>query len=166
MNHRDFIELLKQQTSTLDYEYSLKFSILICKKLYFDYKRFTEVENWGNADLPMDAINFCQKVLQSPIESINAKILLTEVELITPDTEDFGSELGSYALNASAAVYETLRFILDRDTTHIYNIATYFTDTIDFKIQEQKELNEIEIEKHPAIIEAWNFVIDQTKNGA
>jgi hypothetical protein len=79
--------------------------------------------------------------------------------------DDFGSELGSYALNASASVYETLQFITDKDCTHIYSIATYYTDTIDFKIQEEKELTQFEIENHPRMIEEWNFVLEQTKNG-
>ena len=78
--------------------------------------------------------------------------------------DDFGSEIGSYALNSSAAVYETLEFITDKDKTHIYNIATYYTDTIDFKIQEERTLTEEAIENHPLMIEAWNFVIEQTKN--
>lgn len=78
--------------------------------------------------------------------------------------DDFGNELGSYALNASAAVYESLEFIIDQDKTHIYNIATYYTDTIDFKIQEDRELSDLEIENHPLMIEAWNFIIEQTRN--
>jgi uncharacterized protein YjaG (DUF416 family) len=156
MNYRDFIELLKQQTSTQKHE---------SEKLYVDYKRFSEIENWGNADLLMDAINVCQQALQNSIDNSKIKELLPQIDSITPHMDDFGSELGSYALNASAAVYETLQFILDNDNTHVYNIATYYTDSIDFKIQEEKELTEVEIEKHPLMVDAWNFVIEETKRG-
>jgi uncharacterized protein YjaG (DUF416 family) len=165
MNYRDFIELLKQQTSTQQHESALRFSILICKTLYVDYKRFSEIENWGNADLLMDAINVCQQALQNSIDNSKIKELLPQIDSITPHMDDFGSDLGSYALNASAAVYETLQFILDNDNTHVYNIATYYTDSIDFKIQEEKELTEVEIEKHPLMVDAWNFVIEETKRG-
>jgi hypothetical protein len=45
--------------------------------------------------------------------------------------DDFGSSvLGSYALNASASVCESLEFLLDNNKDHIVNVATYYTDTI------------------------------------
>jgi uncharacterized protein YjaG (DUF416 family) len=163
MNYREYTAILKHQTSSLVYQPQLKFAILICEKLYFDYQKFSELEKWGDPTLLMDAINVCQQVLENSVDIGRVKALIPKIDLITPDMDDFGSELGSYALNASAAVYETLEFITDRDQTHIYNIATYYTDTIDFKIQEVKQLTELEIENHPLMIEAWNFIIDQTK---
>lgn len=166
MNYKEYTRLLKIQTASQAYEPQLKFAILICKKLYFDYQKFTEVENWGDSNLLMDAINVCQKALDHSDNTHEIKALLTKLESIIPDMDDFGNELGSYALNASAAVYETLEFIVDKDKTHIYNIATYYTDTIDFKIQEDKELTDLEIENHPVMIEAWNFVLEQTSDGA
>ena len=47
-------------------------------------------------------------------------------------------------MNASAAVYETLEFLIDRNSKHILNIGTYTTDTIDFKIQGDDDLIEQE----------------------
>jgi uncharacterized protein YjaG (DUF416 family) len=165
MNYQGFTRILKSQTSSQPYEPQLKFTVLICKKLYFNYQKFTEVYKWGNADLLMDAITICQQAIEKPADIIQIKTLLPKVDLITPHMDDFGSsELGSYALNASAAVYETLQFITDKDKTHIYNIATYYTDTIDFKIQEEKTLTQLEIESHPLMIEGWNFIIEQTKS--
>jgi hypothetical protein len=82
---------------------------------------------------------------------------------VTPDTEDFGSELGSYALNASASVYEALEYLLDNDNKHIFAISTYYTDTIDFKIQEECELKEAEIDNHPLMVGARQFLLSATK---
>ena len=166
MNYREYTTILKSQTSSQAYLPQLKFAVRICKKLYFDYRNFTEVEKWGDANLLMDAINLCQQAIQNSINAEEVKALLPKIDLITPDMDDFGNELGSYALNASAAVYETLQFIIDKDKTHICNIGTYYTDTIDFKIQEDKDLSELEIENHPLMIEAWNFIIEQTKGSA
>lgn len=163
MNYKDYITILQSQTSKGSYEHQLKFAALICKKLYFDYEKFTELENWGNADLLMDAINVCQNALEQPADSDIIKAVLPQIEQITPDMGDFGSWSGSYALNAVASVYEMLEFILDRDKTHIYNIATLYTDTIDFKIREEDDLTDLEIERHPRMIEAWNFIIEQTQ---
>lgn len=84
------------------------------------------------------------------------------VDLIVPHTNDFGSAPGSYALNASAALYETLEYILDKNSQHIYNIGTYYTDNSDFKIQEERTLAEIEIELNPVTQTAWNFGLEQS----
>jgi uncharacterized protein YjaG (DUF416 family) len=168
MNYRDYIALLKIQTNSQPYKQQLEFAVMICKKLYFEYKNFVEIYQWGDADLLMDAINICDRskiANSSDLDQI--KELIPKIDLITPHMDDFGgSEIGSYALNASASVYETLEFIIDQDKTHIFNIATYYTDTIDFKIQEERDLTELEIENHPVMIEAWSFIIEQTKHGA
>lgn len=166
MNYKDYTTTLKSQTAKGTYEHQLKFALLICEKLYFDYCKFTEMENWGSPDLLMDAIKVCQNAIHSPVDTNEIKALLPQIDQITPNTNDFGNWLVSYALNASASVYETLEFIVDRDKAHIYNIGTLYTDTIDFKIQEKIDLTDQEIEKHPRMIEAWNFIIEQTKNGA
>lgn len=165
MNYREYTTLLKSQTSSQPHQLQLKFAVLICQKLYFNYQKFYEVYEWGDPNLLMDAIKVCQKAIDNLIDINQVKALIPKIDLITPHMDDFGSEIGSYALNASAAVYETLEFITDKDKTHIYNIATYYTDTIDFRIQEEKTLTEEEIENHPLMIEAWNFVIEQTNNG-
>ena len=105
-----------------------------------------------------------KQAIEKPADVSQIKTLLPKIDLITPHMDDFGSsELGSYALNTCTSVYETLQFITDQDKTHIYNIATYYTDTIDFKIQEERTLTELEIQNHPQMIEAWNFIIEQTK---
>lgn len=165
MRYQDYTSLLKSQTLSQAFVPQLKFAVLICKKLYFDYQKFTEVYNWGDADLLMDAIKACQQAMEKSVDIDQVKKLVTKIDSIIPDMDDFGSDfLGSYALNASAAVSETLEFILDQDKTHIFNIATYYTDTIDFKIQEDKQLTLLEIENHPLWIETWNFIIEQTKS--
>jgi uncharacterized protein YjaG (DUF416 family) len=165
MTYKDYTSLLLKYTSEGKFEYQLKFAISVCKKLYFDYQKFTEVYEWGDANLLMDAIKICQQAIENPIDKNQLEALITEVDLIIPDMDDFGgTELGSYALNASAAVAETIGFIVDHDKIHIYNIGTCYTDTIDFKIQESKDLTELEIENHPLMIEAWNFIIEEVKS--
>ena len=85
-----------------------------------------------------------KQAIEKPADVSQIKTLLPKIDLITPHMDDFGSsELGSYALNTCTSVYETLQFITDQDKTHIYNIATYYTDTIDFKIQEERTLTEL-----------------------
>lgn len=164
MNYKEYTKLLKTQIPSVPYAQQLKFAVLVCEKLYVNYQKFYEAYKWGDPNVLMDAIIVCQKALGNPCDKNEIKTLLPKIDHITPHMDDFGSEIGSYALNASAAVYETLEFITDKNHTHIYNIANYYTDTIDFKIQEERTLSEEEIENHPLMIDAWTFVIEQTKS--
>ena len=163
MNYREYVAIVKSQISSRSYIEQLKFAVLVCQKLYFYYQKFYTIYEWGNPDLLIDAILLCQKAIDNSTDINQIKKILPEIDKIVPETEDFGNELGSYALNASAVVYETLAFIADRNSNHIYNIATYYTDTVDFKIQEEKSLSQEEKENHPLMIEAWNFVIEETR---
>jgi len=106
MTFQEYTSILKSQTSSMPYQQQLKFAVMICKELYFDYKNFVEVNHWGDADLLMDAINICDSsITQSPyMFKINE--LIPQIDLITPHMDEFGIDLGSYALNASASVYE------------------------------------------------------------
>ena len=108
----------------------------------------------------LDVITFVKAIDDKPLDVAKTKTLLGKIENITPDTGDF--EDASYALNACAATYETLEYLIDKDSSHIVNIGTCLTDTIDFKIQEEMELNEMEIDSHPLMIEAREFLLDGT----
>jgi hypothetical protein len=78
--------------------------------------------------------------------------------------DDFGSDqLASYALNSCVAVYDALHFLLDNLPKHIYDIGICLTDTIDFKIQEQQNYTEQEIDKNPLMIEAREYLIEKSK---
>ena len=163
MNHSEFMSILKKQIYSQEEKQQLELAIIICKKLFFNYQKFSEAYNWGNPDLLIDGINLCEKALQRPIDLGVVKTLLSEIDLVIPDMDDFGDYLGSYALNASASVAETLEFLTDHNKEHIYNIATYYTYTIDFQIQEDDELTGTQIDNHPLMIEARNFLVEATK---
>jgi hypothetical protein len=42
---------------------------------------------------------------------------------------------------------------------HIIAIGTYLTDTVDFKIQEREHLTEEQIDEHPMMVEARDFML-------
>ncbi|MHA4808900.1 DUF416 family protein [Flavitalea flava] len=89
--------------------------------------------------------------------------MLLRIEAITPDTDDYGEYMGSYALNACVAISYSLQFLIDKDPIDIYHVGTCLTDTIDFKIQEENDnLTEEQIDNHPGIIETRNYLINET----
>jgi len=79
--------------------------------------------------------------------------------------DDVGDFDGSYALNASFVVYELLEYLYDGDVSHIFNISTYMTDTIDFELSEaDPNLTEEELENHKDIIVEWTYQLGLLAN--
>jgi uncharacterized protein YjaG (DUF416 family) len=163
MLYKDFVSLFKKQVNKLSFEEGLDLAIVVCKRLYFDYENFVSLEHWGDKDLLIDTIGLCELAKTNKIEIARLKEMVSKLDAITPDTEDFDDYKGSYALNSAASVYETLQFIMDKDLQHVYNIGTYLTDTVDFKIHEKQSLPDEEIDGHPLMTETRNFLLKQTK---
>ena len=76
---------------------------------------------------------------------------------------DIRDEITSYALDAAACVYELLNFLLVNDHNRIISVATLYTDTADFKAQEERNLTADEIDLHPLMIKARQFLLSQTE---
>ena len=163
MTYQEFTNRLQDQITLLSPKRQLETAIKICKELFFDYQNFSEFYKWGNPDFLLDGIDLSEKALDGNLDFSKIKELIPKIDSVIPDTEDFGSELGSYALNASVSVYETLEFLIDNDKTHITNICTYYTDTADFKVQEELELTQEQIDRHPLMVKARNFLLIETK---
>jgi uncharacterized protein YjaG (DUF416 family) len=163
MTYQDFTRTIQNKISVLPQKRQLQLAIKVCKELFFGYQKFSEFYGWGNPDLLLDGINLSEKALSNKPDNSKIKEIISEIAAVIPDMDDFGSELGSYALNASASVCETLEFLIDHDAAHIVNITTYYTDTIDIKVQEETELTMEEIDKHPLMIKARQFLLEETK---
>jgi uncharacterized protein YjaG (DUF416 family) len=161
MKYKEFTLKFKSQSANLAYDRQLSLAITICKKLFFDYQMFSEENQWGNPDVLLDAIKLAEIAASENCNVAEVNNFLAKISEITPDSEDFGN--ASYSINACGAIYETLEFLIDRNSDHIYNIGTYLTDTIDFKIQEDNELTEDEIDSHSMMTEARSYLIDSTR---
>ena len=164
MNYLEYTKLIEKQISLLTQKRQLQLALKICKELFFEYHTFSKRYHFGDPDLLLDGITLCEKSLTGSVVSSEIKELIPRIDSMIPDMDDYdSSELASYALNASASVCETLEFILDNDYVHIENVATYYTDTIDFKVQEGKALTSEEIDRHPLMIQAREFLLRETK---
>ena len=164
MKYEEFITKFNEQVFSLDYDRQLTLAIEVCKKLYFDYVDFSKKYQWGDKDLLLDAITLVEQSANRNIKQELIDKTLSQLNTITPDMDDFGSdELGSYALNACVAVYNSIQFIADEEPKHIYDIGICLTDTIDFKVQEQQTLTEQEIDNNPLMIETRKYLIEKSK---
>lgn len=164
MKYEEFITKFNKQVFSIDNNKRLTLAIEVCKKLYFGYVEFSDKYQWGDKDVLLDAIKILE---QSKIQDINKSLVeqtLRKIDTVTPDMDDFGGEeLASYALNSCVAVYSSLEFLLDKLPKHIYDVGICLTDTIDFKIQENQDLTEEEIDKNPLMIEARNYLVSKSK---
>jgi uncharacterized protein YjaG (DUF416 family) len=163
MHYEDFTIQFNQQVLELDQNRQLDLAVTICKKLFFDYQMFSEKYQWGNPDILLDAITICEQGKHNKVDNSLVEQMIAYVDSITPDIDDFGDWDGSYALNACVAVCETLEFLIDTQPKHIYYVGICLTDTVDFKIQEEKEFSKVEIDKHPMMIEARGYLLDNSK---
>ena len=164
MKYEEFITKFNEQIFSIDYNKQLTLAIDVCKKLFFDYVDFSEKYQWGDKDILLDAITIVAQSKTNDITQINIDKTLSQLDAITPDMDDFGSDqLSSYALNACVAVYNSLQFITDKEPKHIYNIGICLTDTIGFKVQEQKKLTEQEVDNNSLMIEARKYLIEKSK---
>lgn len=161
MTYQKFIRHFKLQTESLSYPKQIDLAISICKRLFFDYQEFSDAKNWGNPDLVLDTIRFIEESKDLKVDKDILKEKINQIMAITPDNDDFGD--ASYALNSCVAVCETLDFLTDHKAEHIYAIGTCLIDTIDFKIQEEAELTEHEINNNSEMIEARNFLLAMTR---
>lgn len=166
MTVSEFTPLLTRQLNGLTNEKAADFALNICRRLFPEYTDFSVRNNWGDPEVIEEAISFCtqNKTFQN-VEFEKVKKLHKAVELVIPDMDDFGDFDSSYALNASCAVLELLEFFLDGDKTHILNISTYMTDTVDFKISEaEPDLTNEQLDHHEKIVGELIYQLDLIKN--
>ncbi len=164
MKDEEFITKFNKQVFSIDYNKQLDLAIEVCKKLYLDYVNFAEKYKWGDKDHLLDAIKILEKSKIQVIEKSLVDDALKKVDRVVPDMDEFcGEKFASYALNACLAVYNSLEFLLDKQPKRIYEVGISLIDTIEFKIQEEHDLTEQEIDKNPLIIEARQYLIEKSR---
>ena len=160
MKYHEFIDEFRKQVANISYERQLNLAISVCSKLFPDYESFCEINNFGNPQILQKAITLLKN--SEFISENEIKKNISEIEQNTPDAEDYMD--CSYALNACISIIHSLHFILDKDPDRVFAVGTCLTDTIDFRIQENQDLTEEEIDKQPFMIEARDFLLKATSN--
>lgn len=161
MNFLEFTDKFKKQVDSLSYERQFDLALRVCKKLFFDYQHFFDINEWGNPDILLDALNLLEHGKLEKPDTETLKAMLEKIEAATPDSEDFGE--ANFAINASGAVYETIQFVIDKRSEHIYNIGSYLIDTVDAKVQGDDDLSEAEINQHALMVDAMAYLLRGTQ---
>jgi len=87
-----------------------------------------------------------------------------EIELLIPDIDDFSDLSSSFALNTGIAILETMKFILDKNESRIFEIGNCMYDTLEYKIQDEfHEIKDEDIECHPIILGEIGYQLSITR---
>jgi len=158
MEEIEFSKQLATQLASLEPKARIDFGLDIARRLLPDYLNFYQEYQWGNPEVLKRSIDYITYASGDEVDELIVNGLMDELDLIIPDTEEFGDFLTSYAINAACAIWELLEYLIDNDQTHLMHMSSLVTDTIDFKLQEENsELTSAEILSHPQIMAEWNY---------
>jgi len=166
MTHFDFVKKFNNQLSAISYYQQLSIAIEVCKKLYCNYLLFIEKYQWGNPDILLDAIDMLEqsKTRQIELDSINTT--LQNIDSIMPEMSDYemSDYLPNYGFAACLAVYSSVKFLSTKQSECICDIGINFTDIIYFKLSKHEDLTDDEIDDHPLMIDARNYLFETANN--
>lgn len=154
---------IKKLIKELEPAQNAAFVALTCEKMLPNYFRFSEIEKWGNSEIYTEALTTLYGfVLNQSYDKEYIVRIMDDLEANSPDLDEFDSPTASYALDTSSAMLEAVSFLLDGKIEHIYNCATYATDTVDMFIQELNDLDP----NHPNlgnIIDKNGYMVNETE---
>jgi uncharacterized protein len=136
-------EEIKAQLAFFHDRGKILFAVLTCERLYPNYVAFQKITGWGNQDTLQEGIALIRQYLikEDLFELEEIQSIIEQIDKITPNTEHFPGVTTSFALDACTSVFSTLNFIIDKNSEHILDVATYARDTVDMYIQEKYDLN-------------------------
>ncbi len=138
-----FRKQIKDEIESLNRKNKIIYCLLISEKLLPNYKYFSSIYDFGSVKKLEDIINVLYDYVfdKKHLTTEDVDIYLSEIEEITPDTNDFSTILVSFALDACTSVISTLNFIKNNNDNDVLDVACYARDTVDMFIQERDDLN-------------------------
>lgn len=171
MEYESFnINCLTEELGLLPLFHRVAFAGSCCERLFPNYVTFSQVENWGNPGVFRQALDTIWKILEiKEFDPKKIRRMIEECDEAIPDTEDFGSLLVSLALDAGAAITETMQCLLDGDAQHAAAVGNSAHDTVYMFIQCQDNMEysdpnfEERINSHPLMIRELQKQSDDLK---
>jgi uncharacterized protein YjaG (DUF416 family) len=132
---------LRQRIEQLPALGRLAFLLSIAERLLPNYAAFSRRHAWGEPDALRRALDLGWRALErKEITPAEIEARLAECEAVTPDTEDFDSELVSPALDAAASCALVLELLKKDDPEKVVDGASLAHDTVDMYVQELERL--------------------------
>lgn len=134
-NFRQEVESALMSTS---HKGRVLFGVAICQRLFPNYVAFQNEQGWGDLRVLQEGIDLIRQYLLKDGLFDDAEIgdLIDQLDVVTPDTEQFSGVLTSFALDAANSVYCTLNFLRDKNINNILDVSSFAIDTVDLFLQE------------------------------
>lgn len=114
----------------------IAFTYAICVRLLPHYQAFFKAEGWGNPAVLHSALTILQQAVFSAPAVADLQQQYQQVEEVTPDSDDFGDTLGSFALDTCCALLSALDFVLKGTDQYVLDVAVLARNTVDLYVQE------------------------------
>jgi uncharacterized protein YjaG (DUF416 family) len=133
---------IKPKLETLSQVNRLLFTVLTCEMLYPNYVFFNKRVDWGDSTVLQDGmILIYQSIFNGgKYKQKDVEVAISNVDMITPDTDDFPGLITSFALDACTSIYSTLTYLIDSNIENIVDVAIYARDTVDMFVQDKGNL--------------------------
>jgi len=120
----------------------IAFAASCCERMLPNYKKFVEVENWGDYDCFRNFLNqIWEHINGNYLTKEHIIIFMDKCFEIGPDEEDFESVYTSYAIDLGSAIYHTLKYCLTSDTKNLLAVANAAINTVDLFVQEKYNMD-------------------------
>jgi len=171
VKYDEYTKRIDKELGLLSQEEKVVLCLICCARLFPLYEVFSEKEDWGDASILAESQSFAKKWLRR--ERLETKSLVKSLGSVIPDMDDFGSCLGSYALNAGLAHEHLLEQMESNDSAPAFYALLSCYDTIDFYVQELLDpdskggVQDIDIEIHAMMSNEtkWQFnIFSEIKN--
>ncbi|GGH31387.1 DUF416 family protein [Sphingobacterium alkalisoli] len=151
------------------------FAALTAERLYPNYMFFQRINRWGKLESLGEGLSIIyQSLIKDDLfNSSEIEFAIANLEIVTPDTEEFPDITTSFALDACTSISSILSYLLEKNTEHIVDVAIFARDTVDMFIQEKYDiipsdsLMEAKIANDPLMIkekERQKKLLDRLRN--
>ena len=148
-------EWLMQELATLSPKHRIAFAASCAERVQQNYRVFTLVEKWGDADRLYSILSEIWDALEtSPLRAAHIQERMQVCLELGPDTDDFSSLYGTLGMRAGEAVYCTLLSYLNHDVQNAMFASRSVIESLDAYLQ---TVNDPETggHSHDAHFDAW-----------
>lgn len=139
-NLKLFQKQLRQKIELASDRERVTFGFDICKRLLSEYEVIAEQGYLPGIDTLDDSIKLINNYLEFNLfDPDDDLLLINQVELISPVTDNLSDYEASYVLNTIASIDELLMYLGDKDTNHIFELSELMIKTIELKILDSSD---------------------------
>ena len=136
--------ILKIQLALFEPWKIITFSLLCCERMFPNFGKFSEDTNFGDALIIRDALDIAWEFLKTEKIPERFRLIASKCEVLTPDTENFGSPLTSAALDAAVSACILMDMIVKPEENLAIEIASLARDTVDMFVQNEFNVDHFE----------------------